>query len=202
MATPSITLYVDVVSPFAYEAYYLLRNDPLFTPLPVTYIPIFLGGLMHKCANTPPMRIANKGKWINTERLRWAKQFNIPIVESLPGRPGEFPANTLSAMRVLAALHAEEGGKEGQGRMIKLLDALFEAYWARGERVYDAEVLGKVVGGVFGEEEGKRCESCSLHFSCFWESLALEILLLPWCLDPWYGKVMLTQLQCLRRPRR
>ncbi|KAL1904258.1 hypothetical protein Sste5344_010008 [Sporothrix stenoceras] len=43
---PQITLYVDVVSPFAYEAYYILRNDSAFKECSIQYVPILLGGLM------------------------------------------------------------------------------------------------------------------------------------------------------------
>ena len=44
MAKPKITLYVDIVSPFAYMGYYMLRHHPAFNPskVSVTYIPIFL----------------------------------------------------------------------------------------------------------------------------------------------------------------
>lgn len=45
---PAITLYLDTVSPFAYEAYYILRHDAAFEDCQVTFVPIFLGGLMHK----------------------------------------------------------------------------------------------------------------------------------------------------------
>lgn len=77
---PKITLYVDIVSPFAYMAYYILRvspppglspstlvtsilthhaptqHDPIFATCDVKYIPIFLGGLMHKVRppSSPP----------------------------------------------------------------------------------------------------------------------------------------------------
>ncbi|KAK0626130.1 thioredoxin-like protein [Immersiella caudata] len=153
-ARPHIALYVDVVSPFAYEAYHILRNDPLFAPLSdsITYIPIFLGGLMHKCGNTAPMRIANKDKWINTERLRWAKHFSIPISTSLPV---DFPANTLPVQRALCALGDLES-KEGQGKLVRALDGLYAAYWVRGEAVHQAEVLRGVLEGVFGREETER----------------------------------------------
>ncbi len=38
---------------------------------------------MQACGNIPPINIKNKGEWINIERLRWAKQFNIPICEKV-----------------------------------------------------------------------------------------------------------------------
>lgn len=55
--SPKITLYVDTVSPFAYEAYWLLRNDPVFAQCEITYIPMFLGGVMKATGNVAPINI-------------------------------------------------------------------------------------------------------------------------------------------------
>ena len=59
MAKPKITLFVDTVSPFAYMAFYVLRNSPVFQQCDITYVPIFLGGLMKKCDNRPPIQITS-----------------------------------------------------------------------------------------------------------------------------------------------
>ncbi|KAK0651335.1 thioredoxin-like protein [Cercophora newfieldiana] len=147
---PHITLYIDTVSPFAYLAYHILRNDPLFTPISKTYTPIFLGGLMHKCGNTAPMRILNKDKWINAERLRWARLFGVPMSQNLPP---EFPANTLGIMRALCALSEGAGG---QGRLTEALDVLFRAYWVEGKRTFEGDVLRGMLAGIFGEAEAER----------------------------------------------
>jgi len=81
MATvPKITLYLDTVSPFAYIAFHVLQvstqrhesyqgqqrakrcyqNNPVFRECSITYIPIFLGGLMKQCGNTAPINITSK----------------------------------------------------------------------------------------------------------------------------------------------
>jgi len=36
------------------------QNSPAFRNCTVSYVPIFLGGLMHSCGNTPPIRIKSK----------------------------------------------------------------------------------------------------------------------------------------------
>jgi 2-hydroxychromene-2-carboxylate isomerase len=74
---------------------------------------------MNACGNTPPIAIkstsppppppytsspthpTDKDKWINTERMRWARYFSVPVSATAP--PG-FPINTLPIQRVLAAL--------------------------------------------------------------------------------------------------
>ncbi|KAG9789960.1 hypothetical protein KCU88_g1452, partial [Aureobasidium melanogenum] len=76
-------------------------NHPLFRSVEITYIPIFLGGLLKACNNRAPLEIKNKDKWINIERLRWARQFDIPISSATPEG---FPKPTIQAMRFLTAL--------------------------------------------------------------------------------------------------
>ncbi|KAK1761153.1 glutathione S-transferase kappa 1 [Echria macrotheca] len=141
MARPKILMYVDVVSPFSYEAYYLLRHDPVFKDCEVTYVPIFLGGLMNKCGNTAPIRIKNKDKWISQERTRWAKTFNIPISPTLPA---DFPANTLPIGRALASLPPTD--------LTKTLDILFRKYWVENVPLHRPDVLRDALTDIFGGE--------------------------------------------------
>lgn len=77
MGVPKITLYVDIVSPFAYIAFHILKvrqgsnnscretlttsqNSPTFAKVDVNYVPILLGGLMHACGNSPPITIKSE----------------------------------------------------------------------------------------------------------------------------------------------
>ncbi|KZM23109.1 Glutathione transferase [Ascochyta rabiei] len=101
MAQSKMTLYVDIVSPFAYIAFSVLENSPVFKQCDIKYVPILLGGLMKRCGNTPPLAIKNKDKWIETERTRWASYFSIPISRAPP--PG-FPISTLPVQRALVSL--------------------------------------------------------------------------------------------------
>jgi len=89
----------------------VLQNFPVFKQCEVTYVPIFLGGLMKMCGNTAPINIKSqasrihlnqssqltsipdKDKWIGTERLRWARLFDVPMTEKMPDG---FPPNTIS----------------------------------------------------------------------------------------------------------
>ncbi|KAI7580203.1 hypothetical protein KC346_g19017 [Hortaea werneckii] len=57
MARPKLTVYLDIISPFAYMAFYVTKNSPIFKQCDVNYVPIFLGGLMQKCNNRPPIEI-------------------------------------------------------------------------------------------------------------------------------------------------
>lgn len=57
---PKLTLFVDIVSPFAYMAFYVLQRSQAFKQVEITYIPIFLGGVMKACDNRPPISITSK----------------------------------------------------------------------------------------------------------------------------------------------
>ncbi|CCC07355.1 unnamed protein product [Sordaria macrospora k-hell] len=180
---PKITLYLDTVSPFAYEAYHILRNDPIFKNVEIKYVPIFLGGLMNKVwflqfppPSPPsihssitlitsiasphltnvtqtktvrqhrPINIKNKDKWINIERLRWARAFSIPIISDMPPN---FPPNTLPTQRVLAGIEASSSSQsqqsQSQSAIIAALDALYKAYWVNGTPVHEPAHLRSVL---------------------------------------------------------
>ncbi|KAF9888736.1 hypothetical protein FE257_008311 [Aspergillus nanangensis] len=149
MAAPRITLYVDIVSPFGYIAFYILRNSPVFAQCNVTYVPIFLGGLMNACGNTPPIKIKNKDAWIDLERRRWAHYFSIPMVE----KPVEgFPPLTLSTQRALCAISQKLPNK-----LAPTIDALYHSLWVEGNAKIGqpegfAPVLEKALGSTDAQE--------------------------------------------------
>ena len=145
MAPPKLTLYVDIVSPFAYMAYYTTRHASILKNVSITYIPIFLGGLMKACDNRAPIEIRNKGTWIDVERLRWSSRFNIPMSQKAPKG---FPVLTLQTMRALCALQILE-----EGKLPLALDALYQALWVEGKsEVGKAEGFKPVLEGAIGKE--------------------------------------------------
>ncbi|CAK1368087.1 unnamed protein product [Cercospora beticola] len=146
-----LTLYVDLISPFAYMAYWLTRNSPAFTSssIQITYIPILLGGVMAACNNQPPLNITNKRDWINLERTRTASMLRIPISSSTPN---PFPQSTVNAQRALCYLYSQKS----QTELIKALDVLYEAFWVKGvSPISDLKNLEQILGKAFGEEEVK-----------------------------------------------
>ncbi|GKZ20802.1 hypothetical protein AbraIFM66951_003104 [Aspergillus brasiliensis] len=151
MAVPRINLYLDVVSPFAYLAFSILRhsnirkNSPVFAKCNITYIPIFQGGLMHACGNTPPANIKNKDKWTEKERHRWARYFNVPISQTTPEG---FPPRTLSTQRALCAISLKHPDK-----LAPALEALYRLFWVEGNpNIAQPECFGPVLEGVLGKD--------------------------------------------------
>ncbi|KAI9818110.1 MAG: hypothetical protein M1827_000735 [Pycnora praestabilis] len=147
MAKPKLTLFIDTVSPFAYLAFYITTTSPIFKDCDVTYIPIFLGGVMKACGNTAPINIKNKDKWINIERLRWARLFNIPIAET---PPEGFPPLTLGVQRALCALTLTN-----PERLIETTAALYKELWVERKVIHKPDALLSILQRVLGEAEGK-----------------------------------------------
>ncbi|CZT18027.1 related to 2-hydroxychromene-2-carboxylate isomerase [Ramularia collo-cygni] len=142
-----ITLFVDIVSPFGYQAYWLTRNSPAFTKsnIAITYVPILLGGLMNATGNRPPLEIKNKDKWIDSQRKRWAKTFKIPMTENTPT---PFPQPTVATQRTLC--HIQEAHPE---KLAASLDALFKAFWVDGKGpIAKPDVIAEALEPVFGKE--------------------------------------------------
>ncbi|KNG90764.1 2-hydroxychromene-2-carboxylate isomerase [Aspergillus nomiae NRRL 13137] len=145
MAAPRITLYLDIVSPFGYIAFHVLRNSPIFAKCNITYVPIFLGGLMNACGNTPPVNIKNKDVWIGKERLRWARYFSVPMVEDTPEG---FPPMTLATERALCAVSVKAPGK-----LVPTIEALYHSFWVQGNaKIGQVEGFTPVLESVFGKD--------------------------------------------------
>ncbi|KAL3465539.1 thioredoxin-like protein [Aspergillus heterothallicus] len=148
MAAPKITLYYDIVSPFAHIAFHILRNSPTFSKCDLTFIPIFLGGLMSACGNTPPIKVKNKGKWINVERLRWARYFSVPIAEKTPEG---FPQLTLAVQRALTAI-----SQRAPDQLAPVTEAIWKEFWVEGDgKATQPEGFIPVIEKILGEVETK-----------------------------------------------
>jgi len=147
MAKPKLVLYLDVVSPFAYLAFHIVRTSPVFKDCDVTYVPVFLGGIMRSTGNTPPIQIKNKGEWIGKERLRWARSFSIPMAEEMP--PG-FPRNTIQIQRALTAVSLMHPEKTEE-----TIAALYHESFAERRDIHTLETLGPIFVKIFGDSEAK-----------------------------------------------
>ncbi|OAL23165.1 hypothetical protein AYO20_11033 [Fonsecaea nubica] len=150
-----ITLYVDIVSPFAYLGYYFLRHSSIFHNVQITYIPILLGGLMKQCGNKTPIEIRNKDRWINVERLRWGRQFHIPMAEKLPAG---FPKPTIQLQRFLTSVWMEDNdkatGQKQQDTFVRALDTLYAALWTdptQGD-IDEPNTFSRVLTPVLGQD--------------------------------------------------
>ena len=86
---------------------------------------------------------SDKGEYVNKQRLGWAQMFNIPMSRKMP--PG-FPANTLQAQRVLAALSLVAPEK-----LADVLAALWHMSFVEGKPIHKAEHVEPVLASLIGE---------------------------------------------------
>ncbi|KAI1193392.1 HCCA isomerase/glutathione S-transferase kappa [Nemania serpens] len=147
MGAAEITLFVDVVSPFAYQAFHILRSDAAFRNVRKTYIPVFLGGLMKMTGNTPPVQVKNKDKWIIKERLRWARAFDVPMAAE---NPPNFPPNTLQVMRALC------GVADDQEKLCAMLERLFHQFWVNHVQIAQPDAFVPLFKEVLGAEAAEK----------------------------------------------
>lgn len=131
---------------------------------------------MHSCGNRPPTQIkskfwltqtsysllysfppwfnftqnqphlADKDKYIDTERRRWSRYFSVPMVENMPKG---FPPITLAVQRALCAISLKSPHK-----LIPVFDALYRSFWVEGnEKIGQPEVFLPVLEKVLGKDE-------------------------------------------------
>jgi len=137
---PQLTIYIDLISPFAYLAFQRLLHSPLH---PYTiYVPAFLSGIMKATSNRPPLAVPLKGDYVFHDLKRQAKRYGIPLRPD--GKPKNFPVNTLYAMRVMCVLPEE--------RVAEVMEKLYDAFWVQGKGIEREEVVDEIVEGVLGRE--------------------------------------------------
>ena len=108
---------------------------------------------------------ADKGPYMNLERRRWAKLFDVPMTDVMP--PG-FPANTLpvSSLRYivfwelllscLTSIQIQRAltaiSVSAPGRLAETLDVLYRASFAEHKAVHEPQTLFDLLASIHGEE--------------------------------------------------
>ncbi|KAF9162166.1 hypothetical protein DFQ26_003821 [Actinomortierella ambigua] len=106
-ARSTVTLYFDVVSPYTYVGWNLLkRQRPHWKSVDVAFKPVLLGGIMNATKNTPNIAVPAKGQYMWYEIDLLSKMGKFPYV-----KPPQFPFKTLQAMRVLVAVQQNDSEK-------------------------------------------------------------------------------------------
>lgn len=98
-----LEFYFDYGSPFSYLADAQLAELARRTGAAIVYEPILLGAVLKSTGNASPMAVPAKGKYMGTERRRWAQCDGVPAPAN-----SHLPANTLRIMR---------GGRGGKAPM-------------------------------------------------------------------------------------
>lgn len=147
-----IELWFDFSCPYAYLA---SRRAPTLG-VPIDWRPMLLGGVFRGSgAGDGPMATLGPAKARHNlhDMHRWAHRFGVPFQ-----LPAAHPMRTVRALRVLLALPRE--------RWPAAIEAIFAAYWQRGEDVTSDEVIARAVrdAGVPDEEVTAALEHASSAF--------------------------------------
>ncbi|KAF7622412.1 thioredoxin-like protein [Aspergillus flavus] len=144
MSTPKLTLYFDLLSPFSYVAFHILRNSPTFSKCEITYTPVLLRDLFTICGNPPPIAVKNKSIWLNKQRLYWSRRLNLPMCES---PPAGFPFPTAEVQSILLVLSERYPEK-----IAEVVERLYRGLWGDGDSgIVTTDGFMGVLGDMFGE---------------------------------------------------
>jgi 2-hydroxychromene-2-carboxylate isomerase len=134
-ARPTLDVYWDFSSPFAYLGATQVDALARRTGARVAWRPLLLGGLF-RSIGTPDVPIATfsdaKKRYILKDLDRWAQYWGVPF-----RFPSRFPTQSLRALRVYCAL------PEAQRAAYR--DAVFRACWAEDRDITDDAVLASCI---------------------------------------------------------
>ncbi|OAV99142.1 hypothetical protein PTTG_02889 [Puccinia triticina 1-1 BBBD Race 1] len=138
----TIRLSYDIVSPWSYFAYVVLKRYRPIWDFDLILNPVYLGGVMKGSKNTPPFAAPNKLKKMNEEIPLMSKFLGVKC--AVPRGP--FPFNTLPIMRFLKVVQ-----EKAPDRLEASTDKLYEVVFENKVEVSDniAGVLGSLSPAPF-----------------------------------------------------
>lgn len=123
----------DFVSPMSYFALVQLEGIKQRTGCEVSYVPVFLGGIMQATGNSPPGKIPAKSAYMMKDMNRLANKLGVPFVFN-----PAFPMNTLPLLRMLASLSEEI-------ERLRFINTVFHHVWIDPKNVADNNVRDQVL---------------------------------------------------------
>jgi 2-hydroxychromene-2-carboxylate isomerase len=127
--------YFDFLSPYSYLAFqWIKKNKVLLEQLdiPITYVPVMMGKLIHSYETKGPAEIESKRNFLFRDCLRYSAVSNIEFTP-----PKSLPFNSLYALRVALAATGQE--------QFDVIDAIFSAGWGKGTEIGEEESLRQVL---------------------------------------------------------
>ncbi len=130
----TLEFYFDFGSPTAYLAHKRLGQLAQQYALEVRYIPMLLGGVFKATANTSPVAIPAKGKYMLEQDLpRFARRYKVPMNFN-----PHFPINTLNLMR--GAIAAQRLDCFGD-----YVNCIYDAVWVQKKNMGDPDEVREVL---------------------------------------------------------
>jgi len=129
MQPKSIDFYFDYISPFAHFAWRNITSMARRHHCQIHAHPVVFGKLLDKWGQLGPAEITPKRKWLHQYCLRYA------ALNGFAYNPPKFhPFNPLAALRM--SLKEVSGANQH-----RIIDAIFEGGWCRGEDLGDLPTL-------------------------------------------------------------
>ena len=139
----TLEFYFDFGSPTAYLAYCRLGQLANQYGLTIHYKPMLLGGVFKAAANTSPITVPAKGKYMLEQDLpRFARRYDVPLNVN-----PHFPINTLNLMR--GAIAAAE-----LNCLDDYLQTVFKAMWVDGKNMGEIDIVAAVLQEASLDAEG------------------------------------------------
>lgn len=123
------------MSPYSYLAATRLDGLRSRTNATVTWVPVYLPGIMRAVGNRGPMEVAPKGTYAFKDINDWAKHYGLPEILL----PDEFPFQAAQGLRL--CLVADEQGKGAAFAM-----RMFHKIWAERRNANDESTLRESLG--------------------------------------------------------
>ncbi|MCP1676041.1 2-hydroxychromene-2-carboxylate isomerase [Natronocella acetinitrilica] len=128
-----IEFFFDTVSPYSYVAASQVPALERRTGATVRWRPFFLGGLFKTIGNRAPLELPAKARYLWHDLERLARFHGIAL-----RKPDNFPFNSLTAQRALAAMDDDACRAAAQ--------QLFQARWAEGRPIDEEQSLTGILG--------------------------------------------------------
>jgi glutathione S-transferase kappa 1 len=120
-----LELFYDIVSPYSFLAFEVLRRYRPQWHLDLVLRPAFLGGVMKSTGNTPPATLPAKAPYLLRDLGRLSSWFGVPL-----SVPNPFPGNTLQTMRLCMATSID-----APTHLEALSGELWRRHWQRDDDV-------------------------------------------------------------------
>jgi len=150
-----IDLYFDVVSPYAWIGFESLTRYRHRWSIDLHLRPFFLGGVMKASANSPPMMVPAKARYMPEDVIRQRNYWGIPL-----NQPSNFPEKamvkgTILAQRFLTAIELKQPNYlESAAR------ELWMRMWSRDESVHMVEDLQQVAKKISLPDADRLIKMC------------------------------------------
>ena len=124
--------YFDVMSPYTYFAFQVLKRYRPLWNLKVEFVPFFLGAVMKASGNVPPASVPNRALFLNHDVQRNAKWYSLPQFKGIPDNLfSEVYKASVAINRLLAIVCADANVSEDS--KWRLVDAAFHIIWEANE---------------------------------------------------------------------